>query len=509
MEKTFQTKRRACQLFMAAAGLVLLTCCAEGYESPDGIEHDVRNTQMQSPSKDDITFKVSTDGTTATISWPTVVGASVHEVSFKNVDDPQNPVVIDGYDKKLVDGSSLTVSVAEDSKYEFTIRTLGNTELGNTDDPEAKTYPFSTLVPSVATIPAGSDIAAFWKDFSQTLDTLSTEIAIDLEPGAEYLLTDTVDFGPHNLTFRGDKVRRPVVKMSGNGCFATYTGLKVKFINFDMTDAAPESFLFMSKNNLPESIKAGNMPDKYVGPKVQKNVYMVEGPIYIAHCWFKNVPQALFHSNSVVCAFWNFTLTDCIVQLHSRSNSSRGFIAFEQEGRSIKNVTIENSTIYNTNWEIAKSTYFIRYQNQSNSQPEKVYGTLNAEYKSHSMNFSHSTLLYSYHGKNRFINNVSGNDFFLTVDHMIFYNCDQLYRLNQGSRTYRFNFWYNDDEAQRRDMDSKDSSNMPFAAEYDPQFVGTIQEIDFSKPNGGLNFTPQEYMIVSNNGGDPRWLTKE
>ena len=42
---------------------------------------------------------------------------------------------------------------------------------------------------------------------------------------------------------------------------------------------------------------------------------------------------------------------------------------------------------------------------------------------------------------------------------------------------------------------------------YDPQFKGSVeQEIDFSKPNGGIDFTPQEYEIVVNRGGDPRWL---
>lgn len=52
-----------------------------------------------------------------------------------------------------------------------------------------------------------------------------------------------------------------------------------------------------------------------------------------------------------------------------------------------------------------------------------------------------------------------------------------------------------------------DSGKAPFASIYDPQFKGNVeQEIDFSKPNGGIDFTPQEYEIVVNRGGDPRWL---
>ena len=53
----------------------------------------------------------------------------------------------------------------------------------------------------------------------------------------------------------------------------------------------------------------------------------------------------------------------------------------------------------------------------------------------------------------------------------------------------------------------KDSGGATFAAEYDPQFLGDVtQELDFSQPNGGVNFTPSEYTIVENRGGDPRWL---
>jgi len=53
----------------------------------------------------------------------------------------------------------------------------------------------------------------------------------------------------------------------------------------------------------------------------------------------------------------------------------------------------------------------------------------------------------------------------------------------------------------------KDNSGAPFASVYDPQFAGNVlQELDFSKENGGVDFTPGEYEIIANRGGDPRWL---
>ena len=141
-----RTKKWHASLYVLC--ILLLAGCAEGYESPDGFDLGVTNTQMKTPIQDSISFIVSTDGKTATVSWPTVAGADGHEVTFMNVDDPANPVIIDGYDKKIVDGSKFTVSVTEDSKYKMIMRTLGNKNLGNTDADTESVYDFSTLVPS-------------------------------------------------------------------------------------------------------------------------------------------------------------------------------------------------------------------------------------------------------------------------------------------------------------------------------------------------------------------------
>ena len=493
-----------------------LAGCADGYESPDGFDLGVKNTQMQTPVQDSVKFKVSTDGASATISWPIVAGADGHEVTFLNVDDPANPVVVDGYDKKIVDGSKFTVSVTEDSKYQMTMRTLGNKKLGNTDDTEAKTYSFTTLVPSVARIPSGSDIYQYLQE--NPIDSIDSEVAIELEPGGEYTLSGTVDFKYQQLTFRGDKINRPVVKMIGDGHFETYSMLKVKFINFDLSESTAQGFIAMTKENLPDTILSENRG--YMrGSSPIKGIYIVEDPIYVAHCWFKNLPHAMLYHNNVNCAFWYFTLSDCIVQMRNDTKSNIGFINLydkDANGKSVKNITIENSTIYNT--VDNSSACFIRYGIESNSQPEKVFGNTTAEHNSHTWKFLNTTFAKCYysdetHSGWRFCNNVRvSTAFTLIVDHTIFYNCAQLYRMNGGTRSYRFNFFWNDGEDDKnRNNSSKDSSNAPFASEYDPMFGGNnaaqiATELDFSKPNGGVNFTPNEYQIVFNRGGDPRWL---
>ena len=490
---------------LGVLGVLLLGSCAEGYESPDGFDLGVKNSKMETPIQDSISFKVSTDGKTATISWPTVAGADGHEVTFMNVDDPDNPVIIDGYDKKIVDGSKFTIPVTEDSKYKMLMRTLGNKELGNIDADTARTFNFSTLVPSVMTIPSGEEISSYIA--AHPLDSVSEEVAIDLEPNGVYTMSGTLDFGYHKLTFRGDKVHRPVVNMTDDGHFETYTTLKVKYINFDMSESTAGGFIAMSKT-APDNIKVENLwpyniSDK--NPKLSKGHYMVEDPIYIANCWFKNLPHAILYDNGLNCAFWYFTVSNCIVQMRNETKSNIGFINLYTAGKAIKNIVIEKSTIYNT--VDNASACFIRYQNQSNAQPSKTFGSYSAEYQSQSWTFSRTTFSKTYTGW-RFVNNTSGNDFTLNVDHCIFNDVAQLYRMDMGSKTYRFNFlWSPREDDINRNNNMKDSGKAPFASVYDPQFKGDVtQELDFSLPNGGVDFTPQEYEIVVNRGGDPRWL---
>lgn len=478
-------------------GTLLLVSCAIGYDSPDGFDVGVSNTQLVTP--DSISFVVSTDGTKATVSWPLVMGAKGYEVSFLNVDNPDTPRVVGEFDKYLVDGSSMTVPVAEDSKYRLEIRVIGNEELGNKDAAEPTIYELSTLVKSVATIPDGADIYQYLQ--SNPIDSAGEEVAIDLQPGGKYRLSGPIDFGGQKLTFRGDKLKRATVEVTDSGAFYTYSGLKVKYINFDMVNARAASFIFMSANNLPASILSENLG--YMrGSSLLKGVYVVEDPIYIAHCWFKDMPGAMLHDNSISCAYWYFTLTDCICQL----NNAKGepFISLQKKGRLVKNIELENSTIFDV--VDNSSTYFIRYANSSNARPDKTFGDRSSVYKSQSWTFSNTTFSKTFSGQ-KFINNVSANDMTLTVDHCIFYDICQTRRLVGSNRTYKFNFWYAFTQPDSSDPTQKDTSGAPFASEYDPQFKSSVtQSLDLSRPNGGVDFTPQEYEIVSNSGGDPRWL---
>lgn len=502
MKKTLFLIRRW-RVWLPIAVLIFLICsCAEGYESPDGFDTGVRDTQLITP--DSVSFVVSTDGTYATISWPLVYGAAGYEVTFCNVDDPENPQIIEGIDKKIIDGSRMIVNVTEDSKYEFAIRVIGNHSKGNKDADTPTVYNFSTLVPSIAVIPSGSDIALYMAE--HPLDTFEGEVAIELESGGEYILSDTVDFGSHNLTFRGDKIHRPVIKMQGKGTIMSYSGLKLKYINFDCTESSAKGVVGMSVNGLPEEIKSQNLGYTRDGSPIN-NIYIVQEPFYIAHCWFKDMPNALLFDNSIDCAWWHVMVDDCIIQ--QKNSGSIGVFCLQNKGRIIKNLRLTNSTFYNVLEN--KSAYFIRYANSSNSNPVKVFGNATGPMSTQSITFSNCTLSKVYTGQ-KFVNNLNATGQVLTINHTIFYDVYSVRQLPRygGNKTFKFNFWWGITNIDSQDMQQKDSYGTPFAMDYDPQFRGNVlQSLDLSLPNGGVDFTPQQYEILVNRAGDPKWLEQK
>ena len=158
-------------------------------------------------------------------------------------------------------------------------------------------------------------------------------------------MSDTLDFGGYNLTFRGDKIHRPTVKIQGTANIQSYSGLKVKFINFDCSESSANGVFGMSVSNLPDSIKSQNLGYLRDGSPIN-NIYIVRDPLYISHCWFKDVPRGFLNDNGVECAWWYVTIDDCIVQLNNAS-SNQGFLCLQNKGRVIKNVKLTNNTIFN------------------------------------------------------------------------------------------------------------------------------------------------------------------
>lgn len=487
----------------------LLDSCAVGYESPDGFDVGVNNEQLKSPPADSILFSVNSNEKEAVISWPLVLGAKGYEVSFENIDNPDSIYSIDGYLNKLVDGSHFSVSVAPDSRYRLTIRTLGDPRRGNTDDPDSTVVKLSTLVPAVAVIPDSSDIYVYMQNFLAN-DTVfgktSNEVAIELLPEGKYTISGPVDFGGQKLTFRGDKIKRSQVKVIGTGGFQTYSGLKLKFIDFDLSESTGISLISMSALNLPDRIKSQNLGYIRNGALIN-NIYIVLDPIYIADCWFKDMPNSMLYDNGIDCAYWDFKIDNCVVQL--KNKGTYPFVNLQTKGRAIKNILIKNSTLYNT---LDCGAYFMRYSNSSNSNPEKIFGNVSSAFSSTSINFTRSTFSKTYN-KGQFSNNFNGTGLTVNVDHCIFYDCYQVARrtfdLSGAVKSYQMNFWYAVTNPDVSEAARKDTGGQPFATVANPLFVGDVtQSLDFTLPYCGVNFKPGEFEVLVKSSGDPRWLVR-
>lgn len=102
------------------------------------------------------------------------------------------------------------------------------------------------------------------------------------------------------------------------------------------------------------------------------------------------------------------------------------------------------------------------------------------------------------------------SDITITVNHNIFYDVYQLYQaINRNTKRYTIgNTIYGVTQTtNNNDIGGyTDSNGRAYATLEDPNFVGSIDlEFDFTKTNGGVDFTPRGSVAIENKAGDPRW----
>lgn len=338
------------QAAVLAIGTLLLASCAIGYDGSGTFSSGVSDSQLASPSADDITFTPNVSGTEVTITWPVVMGAGGYEVSFYNMNDPDNPVAV-GDENEVIDGCSTTRAIAEDTQYEFRIRALENTEYGNIGAESPTIAEYDTYVPSVGTIPSGTDLATYFADFSST-EVSPTEVAYELEAGGNYTMTGNVDFDRHWLTLRGDRNDPPTVTIIGDAKFTTTAGLKIKFIHFDGNQSTADAFLAMSSTPDPALTNGSN--------------YYLTNPVAIQSCDIRGLQGYLVGDGSRSYYLSSLTISDCRVELNTQSSNR----VFRFDSGFIITFTIENSTM----WELGNSRqYFVRY---SGGRPTNINASL-------------------------------------------------------------------------------------------------------------------------------------
>lgn len=460
----FSLRSVHCMAF--AATTLLLSACINGYDEDWTFSSGVSGIALESPKAEEVTFTQNPEGTRVTIEWPVVMGAGGYEFIAYNVDDANNPVQLG--EAQTIDGCSVDYDIAEDTSYKFCIRSLGNEEAGNQEAAAATEVLYSTLLATYAEIPNNTDLTAYFNE--NPIPTSGEELAYDLVPGGNYTMSGGIDFGGHKITLRGNKVNHPKVTFGEDASFATFAGLKIKFIDFDCNANTSGTFLGLSKTP-HDSIK------------VASGEYVIKDPIAIQSCNIYDINKYLIYdNNSQKYGVENLSINDCYIRI----NQSDVLLLFKKS--STINFTLKESTLFSTK---QSGKFFAQISGQ---RPSKITGYTNA-----SFNINNCTLYNLAYNKD-FVNwnNYRGQSIVtLNIQKSIIVDCG-----NIGNKDFTNKIMGN------TNMVHNFRSNTYWwngAVGADKNDTSTLQTEPFSYTGDGT-FTVTGAEQLANRTGDPRWL---
>lgn len=485
--------------------LLFTAACTDGVED-ESWSPATHNAQLASPQIDKSCFSSVTmaDGSeNVKFTWPLVEGAGGYKVNVGLVSAGSvEPIVTDS----IVDGLSLLFPKYEDSNYEVSVQTLANDKLNNAGASEATTFAYSTMIEAVA-VPVGSDVADFINGYiaanepsllaAYADDPSNYELAFELEAGKQYTLDSPVDFKTLPVTLRsGDKSNHAIVTVGPDGYMTIQGGLRVKFIAFDCTEMKAKGLLMLG--DVVDALSTEALGYKALGGS--QDCWVIEKQVMYKNCEVKNLKNAVIYGNDKGWALNDFRIDGCLIQLCNDGSTS--IIDLCASGTNtkggIKDLTVKNTSLVNLLDN--EKAYFIRLANASNAQAQKIWGPGNRN----SCTLQNVTMVKCMSNKNfsdRYINSASVCD--VVFKGCIFYDTWRIQKLignNQHSIKPEDNtIW-----GITNPVDATDAAK--FATEEDPQFEGAVlQELDLTKPNGGLNLRPTSSLAGGRQYGDPRW----
>lgn len=474
--------------------------CAQGVDDEIWTA-GVAGVQLESPAAETIAFSLATDASgneQVKVVWPVSMGAGGYELTVVNVNDPENPEIV--VDHVTVDGCSYLFPLSEDTNYEVSVLTLGNEKYNNVGAASATTVAYSSMIGG-QTIPAGTEIGQFITNYmlehaAEHQDALAAdanfEWAFDLERGAAYTLDVPAYTGLIPIRLRGTQGNRPIVTVGENGKLSPASGLKIKNVNFDCTSMTSRALIEMDYTRTDVPLTSGGQ-------------MACTSPIRIESCWVKELTTSLFNISDGAWGIDEFRMSDCLVQLNCKNGdqwytfingwSGTGYVngvkGASWYGGILKTYVV-NSTIWNRypSASAGSKNYFIRFSNQSIN---KCFGTYNGVF-----DIKNSTLVRMMPNKD-FGNNIANNAMYvITFEKSVFHDCYRLQKVKRGGTLVMSG---NTIQGIRNEVDDTDKST--FATESNHGFDESAIDngiLDFSQPNGGVNFTP----LTGN--GDPRWL---
>lgn len=476
-------KGKALALLSVSVCSLFFASCTNDPFNGSSFDCDVTNTTLMSPGVDDISVTASADGSQTKITWPVVFGASGYQCSVYDVTNPDEPLVVDGIENKIIDGCSLVASRYEEANYKFVIKTIGNVDLNNKDAETATEVSFNSFTSTFGSIPAG-DIAEWFKKNPIPEDKVEEVLCYDLEPGGEYTLNESLDFSNHLVTLRTtSKVNHAKITINGESSFVTARGLNLKYIDFDCA------------NETNPLIQLSKTPDDAIKDLVgTKGAYFIQDPIALRSCNINDLGTCLITSNKLYYVVRNFIVDDCVVKLNKTTNGD-AIINFNGAGYATSYL-INKSTIYDIG---NKNEYFF---SQYGGRPQDIVS--NGSEKQ-SMAIRNSTLYNVSHNKKFSNQRAKGqkfNEYIVTNSIIVDCGTNQFIPglVEQKSKDviteYVNNTYYYGGEEVSANNTGDGCDNSGTAIKDNP---------GFANPTAG-DFTVSGAGQISKKTGDPRWL---
>ena len=484
---------KTCLLF--SAGVLLASCAQDGFDD-ESFNGAYSGFQMTAPDASSVVVKASSDKLSQTITWDAVSGAGTYTVSVFQGDtkDGCNNVVVQDRVTKV---NYITVPRINKTYYRATIKVNDNIPEGNTAPAETTEYMWNTYTIEMGTIPAGSDLNEWFKENPIPVSYAASDITYRLEDGMEYTMSDTLQLGNNIVTFRPvSETGRAKIKFNGKRAgFETSLGLTLRELDFDCA-GSNAAFIAMSKKPAIEPLIVNAWGADY-------KFYCSTEPISVLNCNIDNLESFFFWDNKVECWFPTTVLVDnCLVHLTTTTtsdfgtNSNTGYFWTNKGAGYIKDLTIRNSTFYNTGEKDGK--YFVQYGGFGWSQTQPSLG-----WEDNTISYENCTFYNVCTGGQwgNYNGTAGKTTSFWNMTNCIFYNCSTsgvarrflAGKQNQTTATFLNNTY----------MKADGTFDNP--ANYDNSGTDIQEDPKFADPANG-DFHISGATQVARRTGDPRWL---
>ena len=380
-------------------------------------------------------------------------------------------------------------------------------------DGSANVNPFHCYLTAEGVLPASTltvelasaDVEALEPIIAEAVagKTIGQTATITLDSSVTYSLSDTADAGLVSIIINGNGA---LVNLTGAGQIAGQQGITINNVNFDCADNTVAPIALSATPD--ESLRGSNFQTE--GTALRGNAYYDTCAIVINGCNFREVKTPLVSASKHGWNLKGLTITSTIAQFNTDGTGLQAYIDWygnsSNEG-SIKDIVIENSTLYNI---VENNTaYFLRLQNSSNSQAQKAWALPQFDGKE-SWTMTSNTFVNLPSNKNFASNYPNKDNITLDFKKNVYYNTSKLQKISSAAAR---NFTVADNAiiGITTTVDATDAAYYAtidsLLIQGDGRFVVPTTALDFANLDLTDNFAPDPASYAgAHRFGDPRWL---